>query len=160
LHTPPIIQLDRRALAGGEFGDYTSVIGGYVYRGSALPQLRGVYLFGDYEGDRMVALRQCGMRTSPHTVILKNRNANMPSTPSFARGQPAFNLLTAIVQGNDSELYFVADFVRLLKVVPGSWNADRLRGTGPKIDGRAAQRGTGAARRGTYRPYPPSSFRC
>jgi glucose/arabinose dehydrogenase len=36
-----------------------SITGGYVYRGSAIPELNGVYLFGDYCSPHRVALRYC-----------------------------------------------------------------------------------------------------
>jgi len=118
--TPPIAEFDRRMSATGDFRDYRSVIGGEVYRGAALPALKGVYLFGDYVGIRMGALRQCGATTSKITTIAKNRDANAPDAPSFSRtsGDPALGDLTAIVSDNAGELYFVANFDRLYKVVP------------------------------------------
>ncbi|WP_437774764.1 PQQ-dependent sugar dehydrogenase [Sorangium sp. So ce1097] len=119
-HTPPIVDIDRRRNATGPFRDYVSVIGGYVYRGNALPQLRGVYLFGDYTGDRMGAIVHCGTQTSPITQILKNRDPNTPNAPAFSRqgGLPSFEDLTAIVEDNDGELYFVANRSSLVKLVP------------------------------------------
>ena len=39
-YTPPVLQYDH--------ADGCSVSGGYVYRGSRLPQLRGAYFFGDF----------------------------------------------------------------------------------------------------------------
>jgi glucose/arabinose dehydrogenase len=36
-----------------------SITGGYVYQGSAIPDLRGVYLFGDYCSDDIGAFRWC-----------------------------------------------------------------------------------------------------
>jgi glucose/arabinose dehydrogenase len=38
-------------------GDGCSVTGGYVYRGAALPALRGAYIFGDYCSGRIWSLR-------------------------------------------------------------------------------------------------------
>src|SRR5262245_53014185 len=37
-----------------------TVIGGYVYRGTALPELRGDYVFGDYISGRIWSLRRAG----------------------------------------------------------------------------------------------------
>ncbi|WP_437302861.1 PQQ-dependent sugar dehydrogenase [Sorangium sp. So ce388] len=119
-YTKPIFDADRRRSATGPFRDWVSVIGGYVYRGAALPQLRGVYLFGDYTGERMAALVQCGAQTSPVTQILKNRDPNAPNAPAFTRqgSLPTFEDLTAIVEDNDGELYFVANRNSLVKLVP------------------------------------------
>ena len=121
-HTPPIVDMDRRQSATGPYRDYKSVISGFVYRGSGVPQLRGVYLFGDYAGGKMGALMQCGAKTSPITVIGKNPDPNAPNAPAFARqgNLPAFNALTAIVEDNDGELYFIANRNSLVKVVPGT----------------------------------------
>lgn len=121
-HTPPITDMDRRQSATGPFRDYKSVVSGFVYRGSQVPQLRGVYLFGDYTGGKMGALMQCGAQTSPITVINKNPDPNAPNAPAFARqgNLPTFNALTAVVEDNDGELYFVANRNSLVKIVPGT----------------------------------------
>jgi uncharacterized repeat protein (TIGR03806 family) len=37
--------------------EYRSITGGYVYRGSRLPELRGTYIYGDYDTGRVAALR-------------------------------------------------------------------------------------------------------
>ena len=58
---------DRRA------GGRCSIIGGYVYRGLAMPALRGAYLFGDYCSGEVFVFRQSdegGQDASP-TVLLK-----------------------------------------------------------------------------------------
>jgi len=121
-HTKPIVDIPRTGTnAPPPFGDYKSVIGGRVYRGSALPSLAGVYLFGDYVGARFGALRQCGATTSAVTPILKNKDANSPSLPqiSAGAGAPALGQLTAIVEDNAGELYLLANRNTLLKLVPG-----------------------------------------
>jgi hypothetical protein len=118
----PIVDIPRKDNnAPPPFGDYRSVIGGRVYRGSALSSLQGVYLFGDYLGLRLGALRQCGASTSPVTPILKNKDANSPNLPQLGAGAgaPAIGQLTAIVEDEAGELYFVANRNTLLKIVPG-----------------------------------------
>ncbi|MEY4513001.1 MAG: hypothetical protein RLZZ450_5123 [Pseudomonadota bacterium] len=116
----PVFEADRRRGQTGPYADWISIIGGQVYRGSTVPQLQGVYIFGDYRGNRMVALRQCGTTTSPLTPILKKTDANQTGA-SFKStgGAPALTDLTAIVSDNDGEIYFVANRNTLLKVVPG-----------------------------------------
>jgi len=114
----PVFEADRRRGQTNPYADWISVIGGHVYRGSALPQLSGVYIFGDYRGARMVALRQCGTKTSPLTPILKKADPNQAGA-SFKSvgGAPALSDLTAIVTDNDGELYLVANRNTLLKIV-------------------------------------------
>ncbi|HEX2088860.1 MAG TPA: PQQ-dependent sugar dehydrogenase [Actinomycetota bacterium] len=50
---PPIHEYDLR-------GGTCSVIGGYVYRGTRIPDLTGAYVFGDFCDGRIMALRQRG----------------------------------------------------------------------------------------------------
>jgi glucose/arabinose dehydrogenase len=115
----PIVHIPRNVV--NPFSDYASVIGGPTYRGSAIERLHGTTLFGDYYGARMGALVQCGAQTSPVAVIAKNGDPNQPSQPSFARpdGSVPFGNLSAIVEDNAGELYFVANNSTLYKVVAG-----------------------------------------
>jgi glucose/arabinose dehydrogenase len=116
--TPPVIDIPRKT---GLYSDYISVIMGAPYRGSAIPALQGVTLFGDYRGARYQAFVQCADKTSPVTVIARAKNPNQPDQAAFslAPGAPAVASLVAIVQGNDNEIYLVANRNTLLKVVPG-----------------------------------------
>jgi hypothetical protein len=69
---PPIFEFDRSAGA-------CSVTGGYVYRGEAIPDLRGAYLFSDFcdgrvralvqEDGQVVAERDLGIETSEVTTF-------------------------------------------------------------------------------------------
>jgi glucose/arabinose dehydrogenase len=122
-HTPPIFTADRRRTGcRGPFCDWVSIIGGVVYRGAALPQLTGVYIFGDYKGARMAALRKCDAMTSPITQIRKECDANSPQEACFTGTE--FTLVTAIVEDNAGEIYFVTEVTaagggKLLKLVAG-----------------------------------------
>jgi glucose/arabinose dehydrogenase len=116
MHTEPVFIADRREVGcQGMFCDWISVIGGVVYRGEALPQLKGVYLFGDYRGVRMAAVRMCEAGPSPVTPIRKNLDPNNVNAPSF--GGDDFEGLTAIVEDNAKEIYFVVNRNSLQKVV-------------------------------------------
>ena len=46
-----------------------TVIGGYVYRGTRIPRLRGAYLFADYADGRVRAVRQSGGRIVDSAVL-------------------------------------------------------------------------------------------
>jgi glucose/arabinose dehydrogenase len=64
-HAKPIVvyALDSKddVIRGG-----CSVIGGYVYRGDAIPELRGSYLYGDYCSDDVAAFRHVEGRVEDH----------------------------------------------------------------------------------------------
>lgn len=47
------------------------VIGGFVYRGAAIPQLCGVYVFGDFDGGRIRGLRYNGQDVVAEKILLK-----------------------------------------------------------------------------------------
>lgn len=117
-HTLPIFAADRRSgSCSSNFCDWVSVIGGVVYRGNAIPKLKGVYLAGDYTGVRMIGLTQCNATTSPLSVIRKEVDVNSPAATAFQGGQ-TFGALTAIVEDSAGEVYFVANRSSLLKLVP------------------------------------------
>jgi len=108
-HTPPIVSIDRRPGAMGPFANYASIIGGAVYRGTALPSLYGVYLFTDFYGNAMGALRHCGGMTYGPVAI---PYSSITSPTSLAA-------VSAIVQGNDGELYVVYGFSgRIGRIAP------------------------------------------
>jgi glucose/arabinose dehydrogenase len=119
-HTPPIFVADRRTReCTGQFCDFRAVVGGVVYRGPSLTQLDGVYLFGDYVGRRMVALRKCGVSSSELRTLRKRCDVGFADELCFdaLEGTPEFSGLTGIIEGNDGEIYLVANRDSLLKVV-------------------------------------------
>jgi glucose/arabinose dehydrogenase len=54
--TPPLLEY--------QTGANCSISGGFVYRGSAIPELRGAYVYGDYCSGRVWALRYDGARVT------------------------------------------------------------------------------------------------
>ncbi|MFO0844976.1 MAG: PQQ-dependent sugar dehydrogenase, partial [Gemmataceae bacterium] len=79
---PPLIELPHTAAA--------SVTGGYVYRGKKFPELRGAYVFGDWETRRLWAARFDGDRVK--------------ELPEIAR--PSVRIV-AFGEDRDGELYFL-----------------------------------------------------
>jgi glucose/arabinose dehydrogenase len=93
--TAPLVEIDRRPGSTSPFADYSSVIGGRVYRGSAIPALQGVYLFADFGGQEMGAIRYCsGQLAGPVAIPL----SSIQSTNGFGN-------VSSFVGGNDGELY-------------------------------------------------------
>ncbi len=104
---------------GGVSNLIVAIVGGAVYRGSAVPELYGAYLFGEFYPNRpMRALFQCGDQTSGVTEIEKTCDPNTPDVPCFvpADGAPELRQVGAVVEGNDRELYIPANGNALLKL--------------------------------------------
>jgi uncharacterized repeat protein (TIGR03806 family) len=49
--------------------DFRSLTGGYVYYGSRLPELKGAYIYGDYDTGRIWALRHDGGKVTEHREL-------------------------------------------------------------------------------------------
>lgn len=99
-HTPPIVSIDRQGAT--PFAGYKSTIGGQVYRGTAIPALRGIYLFADFYAGVMGALRYCNGTTYGPTAV-------QLSTIATSNGGTLSNI-SSFVQGNDGELYVTYGF--------------------------------------------------
>lgn len=108
-YTPPIVSIDRTSGSSSPFKDYSSIIGGTVYRGAAIPTLQGVMLFADYAGAEMGALRYCnGTAYGPVAIPLSSI-----VTPT------SLNAISSFVEGNDGELYVTYGFsTRIGKIAP------------------------------------------
>lgn len=118
--TAPIFNLAHGS-SGGVANLIVAIVGGAVYRGSAIPELYGAYLFGEFYPNRpMRALYQCGDQTSEVTVIQKRCDPNTPNAACFTPvgGAPQLSQVAAIVEGHDKELYIPANGNALLKIVP------------------------------------------
>ena len=72
-------------------GQPCSVIGGYVYRGTAIPWLRGVYVYGDFCSGEVFGLRYADGQVIEHQRLADTRLRIM----SFG-------------EGNDGELYLLS----------------------------------------------------
>lgn len=88
-----------------------AMIGGYVYRGVAIPDLRGTYFYADFARREIWSLRRAG-----NTVTqLTNRTTELtPAAPHFLIGPSGF--------GEDAygELYVCDMFGKLYKIVPAA----------------------------------------
>lgn len=67
-----------------------SMTGGYEYRGSRLPKLKGAYVYGDYETGKIWSLRHDGSQVTEH--------AEIADTP---------HRISTFGIGNDHELYYI-----------------------------------------------------
>jgi hypothetical protein len=88
---PPVIDYDR------SLGN--AVIGGYVYRGAALPTLRGAYVYGDFGSGRIWSLLYDGTQVVSNTEI-----ANVANLTSFG-------------EDNSGELYAVSGSGSIFRIM-------------------------------------------
>jgi glucose/arabinose dehydrogenase len=75
--TPPLVEYPHKPTAERP-DDGKSVTGGYVYRGKALPELAGVYVYADYDTGRIWGLReQNGAAIANGELIDRNRDKKL-----------------------------------------------------------------------------------
>ncbi len=99
----PVYEYDH---SGGE----CSVIGGFVYRGSAMPWFRGNYLFGDFCTSHLWSLRV--VNGQPRDFV--NRTAELEP-----RGPASIESITSFGEDAEGELYIVDPVGgEIFKVVP------------------------------------------
>ncbi len=87
-----------------------SVTGGYVYRGCAIPDLRGTYFFADYQSSRIWSLRY-----RPATGVQEFRERTTELDPV---GTLAINQISSFAEDQDGELYIFDYTGELFKIVP------------------------------------------
>ncbi|EEF24727.1 conserved hypothetical protein [Ricinus communis] len=80
----PIAQYDHTD-AAGQPAARTAVIGGYVYRGHQLRQLRGQYVFGDYSGSGGGHLFVLGRNNQVQNLAVAGRDPLGLAVLGFAR---------------------------------------------------------------------------
>ncbi|MFG2173356.1 PQQ-dependent sugar dehydrogenase [Streptomyces niveus] len=83
-HVPPVFEYDRNGLG-------CSVTGGYVYRGDAVPDLQGQYVYSDYCDGTL------------RTLTIENGTVTGQSDLGVTNGE-----VISFVQGGDGELYVLA----------------------------------------------------
>jgi glucose/arabinose dehydrogenase len=92
---PPVVEYGH--------GEGLCVIGGYVYRGSAIPALRGSYIYGDYSSKVVWAFDYVGGRASNHRQLF--------AAPLTGSGIVSFG------QDAEGEVYIVKRSGQILKIV-------------------------------------------
>lgn len=80
-----------------------TVVGGYVYRGRAIPALIGTYVFADYGTGRLFGLRHDGSAVTAHATLLDTDLA-----------------ITSFGQDENGELYVVAHEGGIYRIAPST----------------------------------------
>ncbi len=103
-------------------GFICSIIGGFVYRGCAMPALQGTYFYGDFCGNWIFSLRYDGSTISERV----NRTAELGS----------INSPVAFGEDADGEMYVVSTGGSVYKIVPdtGVVCGNNLVETGEECD--------------------------
>ncbi|SEW54675.1 PQQ-dependent sugar dehydrogenase [Chitinophaga arvensicola] len=76
-----------------------SITGGYVYRGNAIPALKGLYVFGDYNGKSFV-LRPSGQQWNRETLELSGRPADNMQILSWGEDEEGELYMLTSTSGN------------------------------------------------------------
>lgn len=153
----PLVRLGTRSVSGGqiwdrpgqdyfndgiygdEWGDTNTVTGGFVYRGTRIPELEGMYVFGGYElvvranmtnylpesvGGRLF---YCDPNEAGTFKTVREFNLlsgfDIPNDPN----DPGGGNLLSVSQGDDGELYAMfqnGDITRLVGLTPGDFDED------------------------------------
>lgn len=82
---------------GGGEDQGMSITGGYVYRGSAVPELKGRYVFADYQNPRIWSFKQEGGKAADfkdHTKSLQPEGGRI-------------NLISSFAEDNNGELFLL-----------------------------------------------------
>jgi hypothetical protein len=105
-HTPPIFEYLRT-------NDRRTVVGGFVYRGSAIPELQGKYVFGDFGNGNAAGILYYGIIDSSDPDFGQffelQIDANGPMYPSEIGGTRLMpDQIVSIGEDENGELYLVA----------------------------------------------------
>jgi glucose/arabinose dehydrogenase len=92
-HVLPIYDYSRRIIEGNLLT--CAVIGGYVYRGSKMPGLRGAYLFSDHCRGRVEAIRQRDGRVTRHRAL----SAKVVQVTGFGQDRAGELYIMSLTQG-------------------------------------------------------------
>lgn len=103
----------------GHTGSNCSIVGGIVYRGCAIPDLRGTYFFGDFCAGGIWSLRYDGTAVSEHT----DRKAELDPTNQVS-------WITSIDEDANGEILITTSFRGVWRIVPDGPAAARDLGFG------------------------------
>jgi hypothetical protein len=152
----PMVRLGTQSISGGSFwdrptqdylsdgiygdqwGDTNSVVGGFVYRGSIIPELEGMYVFGGYEFlvranpsdiNNYLPLSTGGrlFYCDPNEAATYKTVREFNFVSGFGINPDGSGNLLSVSQGSDGELYAMfanGDIKRLVGLTPGDFDED------------------------------------
>jgi glucose/arabinose dehydrogenase len=101
--TPPVVEYPH-APTKDRKDDGKSITGGYVYRGKALPELAGVYVYADYDTGRIWGLREEDGKAVANAELVEVTKANKLNVAAFG-------------EDREGELYILAFDGRIHRLV-------------------------------------------
>ena len=102
--SPPIVEYPHAPTADRK-DDGKSITGGYVYRGKALPELAGVYVYGDFDTGRI-----WGLREQDGKAVVNAEIVDLKSNPKLN--------IAAFGEDRDGEPFILAFDGRIHRFVP------------------------------------------
>ena len=105
----PLIGIDKPPLYDYGRGNFdTCVIGGYVYRGSEMPELIGKYIFGDNTSGRIWSLTENGSNSAPTVTYLCNIPPGNDYTGLASFGLDPSGEIYALQMGSNGKIWKLA----------------------------------------------------
>jgi glucose/arabinose dehydrogenase len=112
----PILDYPR---SGGDPIVGTTVTGGYIYRGRQIPELRGIYIFGDYSEGKIFSVNYDGTTATNPQTITTQLFPTIDATPKSLGNPSSFG------EDANGELYICDLFPgRVYKIVPAMPNVE------------------------------------
>src|SRR5204863_4378847 len=74
---PGGVTFTRPVIEYGHTNSRNCIIGGVVYHGSRIPQLRGAYVYGDHASGELWAMRHSGMTVTENSLLLSSTSARV-----------------------------------------------------------------------------------
>jgi glucose/arabinose dehydrogenase len=125
-HVPPLTQY-------GHTNSRTAIIGGVVYHGERVPQLKGAYIYGDEGSSEIFMLRNTGMTVTQNAVLFPDASAH-PSAFGFDPSNGDV-LYLALRSGNNSLIKRIVSTVPSINSVALSDTNLIAGGAGGKFGG-------------------------
>lgn len=104
----PTLELPFQTYTHGGAPFRCSITGGYVYRGCAMPAMRGIYFYADYCSNQIWSLRYDGATVTEFT----DRTVEL-DTPSFT-----INSITSFGEDANGEIYICDQGGEIFRIIP------------------------------------------
>jgi glucose/arabinose dehydrogenase len=113
LKDPPAGTVLEPPVLAHPYGEVSSIIGGYVYRGKRLSFLRGMYVYGDFVTGKIITARKDGQSWVPRVIARTHELATWTESPEeLVKNRH----ITTFGEDRDGELYLATYDGKILRL--------------------------------------------